>query len=115
MVGDDKRDETYQSRTRNAYPVPEQSFDDNAQDYSSPTDKDGGGIKIGDRRTTLQPHAREHAEGVDHKCQQENQKGRLAQAFGTDQPRTASQQERPDIQHHALIERLHLVEPQFIV
>jgi len=69
MVGDDEGDEADHAGTGGTYAITEQALQHHPDEHRAPTDKDGGGIQIGDRRTALQIHAREHAEGMHHQCQ----------------------------------------------
>ena len=49
--------------------VAENAFENNTEQNRAPTDKDGGGIEIRDRRTAFQEHTKDQAHRVNAKGQ----------------------------------------------
>ncbi len=86
-----------------------------AQQARAPADENGRGIQIGHRRPAFQIHAEAQAEGMDDKGQHQQGKTSAPHRLGQIDPEQAAQQQRGDVNDHALVKRLDLVEEKFLL
>src|SRR5207249_4142332 len=98
------------ARARRADAISENSFKYQRDNDCAPADENRGRIKIGDWRTLLKIHARNHAEGVNGKRKQKQIKCGTVERPAPAQPRETSQKESENIKRHALAERLKTIE-----
>src|ERR1041384_5793107 len=110
MMRDDQRDETDRARARRADSVSKNSFQNQRDNHRAPADEDRGRIKIRDRRTFLEIHPRKKSEAVNREREQEQIKRRAIQSSAPPEPRRAREQERENVEGHALAERLQTIE-----
>ena len=80
-----KRDETDRAGAGRADPVAEDSFQDQRHDDRAPADENGRRIKICDRRSLLQIHARDQPKGVNREGKQQQIKRRAVEWLGSSQ------------------------------
>ncbi len=107
---DDERDESDRARAGGADAVAANSLENQRYDNGAPSDKNGGRIKVGDRRTFLEIHPRNHSEGGNRECEQQEIEGRAIKRPVPSEPRAAGQEERQNVKHHAVGERIDLAE-----
>src|SRR3954466_4357163 len=79
MMRDDERDETDRAGAGCPDSVTENAFENQGDDHGAPADKNGGRIKIRDRRALLEIHPRDQPERVDRERKEKEVERRAIQ------------------------------------
>ena len=112
MMRDDQRDKADRAGAGCTDAIAKNSLKDQCHDDRAPADENRGGIKIRDRRAFLQIHPRNQTEGVNRKREQQQIKRGAIEGSIPRQPRAAGEQKRQHVKHHAVGERIDMVEQE---
>ena len=110
MMRDDEGDEPDRAGAGCADAVAKDSLENERDDDRAPADEDGGRIEIRHRRAFLEIHPGDQTEGVDREREEQEIKGGAIERPRPTQPRTAGEQKGQNVKHHAVGERIDVVE-----
>ena len=111
---DDEGDESNCARASRADSVTENPLENERDDDCAPADENRGRIKIGDRRSFLEIHARDEAEGVDGEREEEEIEGGSIQRAIPNEPGKAGEEKSEHVEVHAVGERIDVVEEELV-